>query len=142
MIYWDGGEELHRELVEKLILKGLKHLDVPKLWEISISIVDKAEIQEINKEYRDKNEPTDVLSFPLSNPDEWEDNGIPIALGDIIICTEIAQEQADEYGHSFERELGFLAIHGLLHLAGYDHMNPEEEAEMRQAQRDILGELI
>lgn len=142
MIYWDGGDESQQKFVEDLIKRGLDYLKAPKLSEISISFVDRDEIKSLNYEYRDMDEVTDVLSFPLSNPEEWKDDGIPTALGDIIICMDVAREQALEYGHSFERELGFLAIHGLLHLAGYDHINPEEENEMRHAQRDILGDLI
>jgi len=141
MIYWDGIEEAHKEFLKGLIKRGLEHVNAPALSEISVSFVDKDEIRELNRDYRTIDEPTDVLSFPLSSPDEWQDSDIPTALGDIIICMDIAREQADEYGHSFERELGFLLVHGLLHLAGYDHLNPEEEAEMRQAQRDILGDL-
>jgi len=142
MIYWDGVENEYKEFLTGLIGRGLKYINAPVLSEISITFVNKDEIQELNLNYRNRDEPTDVLSFPLSSPDEWENNDIPIALGDIIICTEIAHEQADEYGHSFDRELGFLIIHGLLHLAGYDHLNKEDEDKMRQAQRDILGDLI
>ena len=81
--------------------------------ELSVTFVDKEEIQQINKIYRDKDKVTDVISFALEE-DEPEITGleIPRVLGDIIICTDVAQEQATTYGHSFERELGFLALHG------------------------------
>lgn len=108
--------------------------------ELSVTFVDKAEIQQINKMYRDKDKVTDVISFALEE-DEPEITGIemPRVLGDIIICTDVAQEQADSYGHSFERELGFLALHGFLHLLGYDHMNEQDEKQMFGRQDQILN---
>ncbi|MEX6358635.1 putative rRNA maturation factor [Staphylococcus cohnii] len=108
--------------------------------ELSVTFVDKGEIQQINKMYRDKDKVTDVISFALEE-DEPEISGldIPRVLGDIIICTEVAQSQADEYGHSFERELGFLALHGFLHLLGYDHMDEVDEKEMFGRQDEILN---
>ena len=123
------------------INRGLEYVNAPDNAEISITFVSKDEIHELNREYRGVDDPTDVLSFPFIDPDEWDKDIQPLALGDIIICTEIAREQAESYGHSFERELSFLLIHGLLHLAGYDHIQPEDEKEMRHAQREILGEL-
>ena len=107
---------------------------------MSVTFVDKDEIQEINKMYRDKDKVTDVISFALEE-DEPEITGIemPRVLGDIIICTDVAQEQADSYGHSFERELGFLALHGFLHLLGYDHMNEQDEKQMFGRQDQILN---
>ena len=107
--------------------------------ELSVTFVDKEEIQQINKIYRDKDKVTDVISFALEE-DEPEITGleIPRVLGDIIICTDVAQEQATTYGHSFERELGFLALHGFLHLLGYDHMNEEDEKKMFGRQETIL----
>ncbi|MDU4450141.1 MAG: rRNA maturation RNase YbeY [Staphylococcus lugdunensis] len=107
--------------------------------ELSVTFVDKEEIQQINKIYRDKDKVTDVISFALEE-DEPEITGleIPRVLGDIIICTDVAQEQATTYGHSFERELGFLTLHGFLHLLGYDHMNEEDEKKMFGRQETIL----
>lgn len=107
--------------------------------ELSVTFVDKEEIQQINKIYRDKDKVTDVISFALEE-DEPEITGldIPRVLGDIIICTDVAQEQTTTYGHSFERELGFLALHGFLHLLGYDHMNEEDEKKMFGRQETIL----
>lgn len=108
--------------------------------ELSVTFVDKHEIQKINRMYRDKDKVTDVISFALEE-DEPEIIGldIPRVLGDIIICTDVAEEQANAYGHSFERELGFLALHGFLHLLGYDHMNEEDEKEMFGRQDTILN---
>ncbi|MCY7464083.1 rRNA maturation RNase YbeY, partial [Bacillus paralicheniformis] len=92
------------------------------------------EIQKINKEYRGKDYPTDVISFALEEDGEGEIEIIgadmPPVLGDIIISADKAREQAEEYGHSLMRELGFLTVHGFLHLLGYDHMTEEEEKEM------------
>ena len=89
--------------------------------------------------YRDKDKVTDVISFALEE-DEPEIIGLdmPRVLGDIIICTDVAQEQADSYGHSFERELCFLAVHGFFHLLGYDHMKPEDEKVMFGKQDAVL----
>lgn len=108
--------------------------------ELSVTFVDKNEIQKINRMYRDKDKVTDVISFAFEE-DEPEIVGldIPRVLGDIIICTDVAEEQANAYGHSFERELGFLALHGFLHLLGYDHMNEEDEKEMFGRQDTILN---
>ncbi|WP_412520875.1 rRNA maturation RNase YbeY [Staphylococcus simulans] len=107
--------------------------------ELSVTFVDKDEIQEINRDYRDKDKVTDVISFALEEDEpEIEGLDIPRVLGDIIICADVAKEQAEEYGHSFERELGFLSLHGFLHLLGYDHMNEADEKEMFGRQKAIL----
>ncbi|MGO3049366.1 rRNA maturation RNase YbeY [Staphylococcus casei] len=118
--------------------KTQEHIDGEA--ELSVTFVDKVEIQEINKMYRDKDKVTDVISFALEE-DEPEITGLdmPRVLGDIIICTDVANEQAESYGHSFERELGFLALHGFLHLLGYDHMNEQDEKEMFGRQDQILN---
>ncbi|MBM7577629.1 rRNA maturation RNase YbeY [Jeotgalibacillus terrae] len=113
--------------------------------ECSISFVTNEEIQEINKQYRGKDKSTDVISFALEEMSEEEieiisDADMPRMLGDIIISVEKAREQAEEYNHTFSRELGFLALHGFLHLLGYDHMNETEEAEMFGRQNQILKE--
>src|SRR5690606_10406534 len=112
--------------------------------EVSITFVDNNEIQEINRDYRNLDKPTDVISFALEETTEGEveivGDDIPVILGDIIISVEKAKEQEEEYNHSFERELGFLAVHGLLHLLGYDHMTEQDEKEMFQKQEEILGE--
>ena len=126
--------------IDKLLTFAKEQENIEEEAELSVTFVDKDEIQEINKMYRDKDKVTDVISFALEE-DEPEITGIemPRVLGDIIICTDVAQEQADSYGHSFERELGFLALHGFLHLLGYDHMNEEDEKEMFGRQKEILN---
>ncbi|WP_251555020.1 rRNA maturation RNase YbeY [Neobacillus muris] len=114
--------------------------------EVSITFVTNEKIHEINREYRDKDAPTDVISFALEELGEGEteligaDMHMPRILGDIIISIPKAREQAKEYGHSFLRELGFLAVHGFLHLLGYDHMTEEDEQVMFTLQREILNE--
>ena len=144
-IYWDNLQNAGwagcEEMLSALIKRGLAYVKAPKNSEISISFVTAEEIRALNKQYRDKDEPTDVLSFAFTQPDEWDDSLPSTMLGDIIICTDIAREQAGTYGHTLGRELGFLTVHGLLHLAGYDHLTEEDETEMRAAQREILGEL-
>jgi|SRR5690625_716808 len=110
--------------------------------EVSLTIVTNEEIKILNKQYRNKNEATDVLSFEMDNPFREVDKeiGLPIMLGDIIIAYEKIGEQSERYNHSFERELGFLALHGFLHLLGYTHDNKEEEKVMFQKQEAILEE--
>ena len=106
--------------------------------EFNIIFVDSNKIHAINKEYRGIDRVTDVISFALE--DNLEVKLKHRVLGDIYICTERAHEQAIEYGHSFLREISFLMIHGLLHLLGYDHMEPEDEKIMFSKQEDILNE--
>ena len=130
------------EQIEKLLNFAKQEEQINEDAELSITFVDKSEIQEINKMYRDKDKVTYVISFALEEdePDiDMSEFNIPRVLGDIIICTDVAQEQSESYGHSFERELGFLALHGFLHLLGYDHMNEEDEKEMFGRQDAILN---
>ncbi len=111
--------------------------------EVSITFIDDEAIREINREYRGKDQPTDVISFAMEESGENEVAIIgeagPRLLGDIIISVERTKSQAEEYGHSFERELGFLAVHGFLHLLGYDHMNEQDEKTMFAKQEEILA---
>ncbi|MFN8672104.1 MAG: rRNA maturation RNase YbeY [Candidatus Sericytochromatia bacterium] len=116
--------------------KVLKLLELEKNTEVSITFVDNEEIKDLNREYRNKDYATDVLSFPFENEFNLPINNI---LGDIIISLEKAKEQAEEYGHSFNRELGFLIVHGVLHLLGYDHETKEQEEEMFSLQKKILA---
>jgi probable rRNA maturation factor len=110
--------------------------------ELSVTFVDNERIQEINRDYRDKDRPTDVISFALEELGEGEIEivgaDMPRILGDIIISIPKTKEQAEEYGHSFLRELGFLAVHGFLHLVGYDHEEKEDEEVMFSKQKEIL----
>ncbi|MGV3465917.1 MAG: rRNA maturation RNase YbeY [Heyndrickxia sp.] len=145
--FMDETNELKKEdfdLVESLLNFAANKLAIDNESEVSITFVSNERIQEINKEYRDKNQPTDVISFAMEElgEGEIEINGVemPRVLGDIIISVSKAHEQADDYGHAFTRELGFLALHGFLHLLGYDHMTPEDETQMFGLQKEILDE--
>lgn len=136
----------HLKLVEEIVTFASTFLDLPEKSEMSITFVSDTRIQEINREFRHKDQATDVISFALNDeinddfPINLESLGVdfPHNLGDIIISVDKTAEQAERYGHSFERELGFLALHGFLHLNGYDHMNAEDEKEMFGLQKEIL----
>ncbi|MFU1788612.1 rRNA maturation RNase YbeY [Mammaliicoccus sciuri] len=134
------GEDTKNQ-IESLLTFAAKKENITEEAELSISFVDEEEIQAINCDYRDKDKVTDVISFSLEE-DEPEIEGLdmPRVLGDIIICLEVAKEQAESYNHSLSRELGFLALHGFLHLLGYDHMTEEDEKEMFSRQDEILNE--
>ena len=130
------------EQIDSLLTFAKKQEHIDSEAELSVTLVDKDEIQNINKMYRDKDKVTDVISFALEEDEpeiDMNELDIPRVLGDIIICTDVAHEQAENYGHSFERELGFLALHGFLHLLGYDHMTDEDEKEMSGRQDAILN---
>lgn len=137
-------EEAARQLVENVLQFAAQKENIDEGTELSVTFVDNARIQEINKEYRDKDAATDVISFAMEEmgEDEIEIIGadLPRMLGDIIISIERTKEQAAEYGHSFSRELGFLALHGFLHLLGYDHMTESDEKIMFTKQKEILDE--
>lgn len=116
--------------------------------QISVTIVDNEEIRKINKEHRNIDSPTDVLSFPMLEFDEdgnacveYDFDGEEVVLGDIVISMDRAIEQAENYGHSLKREIAFLTAHSMLHLLGYDHMEPDEEKEMIRKQEEILVSL-
>lgn len=121
------------------IIKDLEQYPSDK--EISLILVDLEEIHKINKEYRNIDRPTDVISFEADIdediPSDEEDN----YAGDIFLCIDKVYEQALSYGHSVEREFAFLLCHGVLHLHGYDHMNEEDEKEMFAKQEEILEKL-
>jgi probable rRNA maturation factor len=135
-------KEEHIELVEKLVQHAATVEEISGEAEVSITFVTNEAIHEINREYRDKDQPTDVISFALEEMGEGEvqiiGEDLPRVLGDIIISIDRTREQAEQFGHSFERELGFLAVHGLLHLLGYDHMNEADEKIMFGKQDEIL----
>lgn len=132
----------HIELVEALLQHAAKIENIEEGTEVSVTFVTNDAIQEINRDYRDKDQPTDVISFAMEELGDGEIEvvieGMPRMLGDIIISTDRTREQAEDFGHSFERELGFLAVHGFLHLLGYDHMNDADEKKMFGKQDEIL----
>ncbi|NLA58605.1 MAG: rRNA maturation RNase YbeY [Firmicutes bacterium] len=134
-----------REIVE-VCWRAMGRQGVP---EVSILLCDNHQIQKLNRDYRGIDEPTDVLSFPqeeigageevLLNMPAFPDE--PVLLGDVVISLEKAKEQAEAYGHSFEREVGYLLTHGLLHLLGMDHISEEERFRMREKEEEVLAEL-
>ncbi len=134
--------EKWEKIIQKAIQTSLELEEFSTECEISVSIVTNKEIQAINQEFRNIDKATDVLSFPQLTFEEGEIADVnekdEIVLGDIIISIDKAIQQAEEYGHSLEREIAFLTIHSMLHLMGYDHIEPEEEKEMIQKQKLIL----
>ena len=111
--------------------------------EISVTFTDNAGIRELNRQYRDKDIETDVLSFPMGENGVWDvdmETGAKI-LGDIVISMEKARDQAERYGHSFQREVGYLTAHSMLHLLGYDHVDNLEKVRMREKEELIMEQL-
>lgn len=117
--------------------------DLGENVEVSITFVDDEAITDLNRDHRGLARPTDVLSFSQLEGDEMPDlpEGEPLPIGDIVISLERCLSQAADYGHSFDRELGFLTAHGMLHLLGWDHQSPEEEGRMMAKTEEILSEL-
>jgi len=116
-------------IIETVFDVAWDELDMDDDRFLNVILTDDANIRDYNQKFRDKDEPTDVLSFPSNLKDE---------LGDVFISLERVKAQANEYGHSFERELAFLSIHGLLHCLGYDHQNKKQEKKMFSLQDKIL----
>jgi probable rRNA maturation factor len=129
-------------LITNVAKRTLKLEEVNKPVEISIALVDNGAIHQLNRDYRQVDSPTDVLSFPFVDdwkswePEPYEDI---MMLGDVIISLEKAEEQAKEYEHSLERETAFLTVHGVLHLLGYDHESDEERQLMREKEEQVLS---
>ena len=130
------------ELIEQVANNILEQSEFP-LAEVSIILVDNAYIQQVNKQYRGIDNPTDVLSFSQLEEEEEEPSleDTDTLLGDIFISIERAVLQAEEYGHSFAREVAYLTAHGMFHLLGYDHNTEEEREVMRQKEEEVLAEL-
>ena len=142
-IYFDETQAVSDVILRKMEEAAaygaeLENLDDERC-EISVTFVDMEEIHELNKLHRGVDKPTDVLSFPQFEdvceeaPEEGE-----ICLGDVVICREKAAEQAEEFGHSFEREILYLFVHSVLHLLGYDHMEEGEKKVMRAREEKIM----
>lgn len=131
------------QTVKSVLDKAASVLEIEEHVEVSVVFADDDYIQELNCQYRGKDTPTDVLSFALEEgeePDIYE--GPPeTLLGDIVISLETAIRQAESFGHSLERELAYLTVHGMLHLMGYDHETDEDKAAMRQQEEAILIQL-
>lgn len=144
-----------RELLDKLILSVAEYIHCPYELEVSVTIVAKAAIHELNRQFRGVDRPTDVLSFPMmeyDSPADFEGAAFldsmavspdtdELMLGDIVLCAEVIREQAEEYGHSELREFSFLTVHSMLHLFGYDHIDEKEREEMEEEQRIIMERL-
>lgn len=132
------------EILNKVLEKCFEEekLNSEKLY-INIVLTNPKNIKEINKQYRNIDKETDVLSFPMFEREELTklENENPDILGDIVISIEKVEEQAKEYGHSFERELAYMAVHGFYHLMGYDHMEENDKKEMREKEENILEKL-
>lgn len=139
-----------RRLIKRAAKATLQDMHADNKVEISVVLTDNSGIQALNALHRNIDRPTDVLSFPMF---EYDKDKNPIqdmddigrrgnrCLGDIVISLERAAEQAEEYGHTLTREVTFLTVHSMLHLLGYDHMTPDEEAEMFGYQREILNRM-
>ncbi len=133
-----------RMLVRRCCTAVLKMEKFEGAAEISVTFVDNEQIKELNTQYRDKPIETDVLSFPMGSDGKYDtdpNTGAQI-LGDVVISMEKALEQSELFGHSFQREVGYLTAHSVLHLLGYDHMEPLEKVHMREKEElvmDMLG---
>ncbi len=145
----------YKELTERVINGALDFIECPYEAEVNVLFTDNASIHEINRDNRDIDAPTDVLSFPIGEypvpgnfdtleeeqPEVFHPETGELMLGDIVISVERVVSQAEEFGHSEERELGFLLAHSVLHLCGYDHMEEEERFVMEEKQRQIMDTL-
>ena len=132
---------LLRYRLKKAIRAALKYEKFNQDVMVSVSFTDNEGIRELNREYRNKDAATDVLSFPMytMEEDDRPEPDMATELGDIVLSLERAGEQAEEYGHSFERETAFLTVHSVLHLLGYDHeRSEEEEKDMFRRQEEIM----
>ena len=129
--------EDNMKAIEKAIEAVLDIEECKGDFEVSVSFVTNEEIKTLNREYRNVDSETDVLSFPM---DDEEFDGI-IILGDIVLSTQRIIEQANDFGHSLEREMLYLTVHSMLHLLGYDHMNSEEKEEMRTREKEVMKKL-
>jgi probable rRNA maturation factor len=130
-----------QQILEQGVTEAIKVAEGSEEAEVSLTLVDDIRIHELNRDYRGVDRPTDVLSFALQEETEDEPDILDYEdelLGDIIISVERARAQAEEYGHSFERELVYLAVHGTLHLLGYDHETEEDKAEMRLQEESVM----
>ena len=132
-----------RMLIRRACTAVLRNEDFKGSAEVSVTFVDNEEIRRLNARFRDKDSETDVLSFPLGENGEYDinhDTGAKL-LGDVVISMEKAAEQAQTFGHSFEREVCYLTVHSMLHLLGYDHMEPEEKRVMRVKEETVMTQI-
>ncbi len=146
-IYFDNDQNKEKVgyklkiLIRHAVLAALDYEGIENDCEISVSFTDNEGIRELNKSYRSIDRATDVLSFPLMSEEDFETYE-ELTLGDVVISLERARMQAEEFGHSFEREVAFLCVHSVLHLLGYDHENGEaDDIDMRKRQSEIVESL-
>ena len=140
--------EEYNKIINTVVKKCFEEegLDNIKIY-INIILTNPEEIKRINKEYRNIDKETDVLSFPMFQKEEIEglikkkENIVTDILGDVVISIPRVYEQAEEYNHSFERELSYMVVHGFYHIMGYDHMEEEEKKIMRQKEENVLQKL-
>lgn len=131
-------EFLDLSAFERLAEFALEREDAPSNSELSIAIVELAEMSDLNQRYRGLSGPTDVLSFGCDDPCAVLGPDEPVTLGDVVIAPEVAEAQAAEYGHTIEEELNLLLVHGVLHLLGYDHESDEDAGAMQAREQAIL----
>lgn len=145
-LYFDDAvqvaEGIKNYMNEAAVLCALEEGLDPERLSVSVSFVDGEEIQALNREYRNKDRVTDVLSFPQFDGFEYLAGYGEINLGDVVICLEVAENQAEEYGHSFEREVLYLFTHSMFHLLGYDHTDAEGKREMREKEERVMTGLL
>ena len=136
----DFKEDYQEEYLE-IIQETANQLQITTDLELSCILVDDVKIHEINRQYRNIDRSTDIISFALEDNEQFYVEGQPRSLGDIFISVDHAKEQAKEYGHSLKREMCFLFTHGLLHLLGFDHMVETDESKMVAMQKSVLEAL-
>ena len=141
-ILWEVEEEANIEdMLKRVVEACLEEEGVNNNVVLSVVVTDNEHIRELNRTHRDKDSATDVLSFPMYEPEEFASmkaTDETIDIGDIVISRERVEEQGKEYGHGFRREFCYLTAHGMFHLMGYDHMNDEEKAIMRAKEESAL----
>lgn len=147
-IYFEEGQVVSEDILEKMEKaavyavqsEAVDELDAERC-EVSVTFVEPEEIRQLNREYRNVDRVTDVLSFPqFADLEEVPEVG-EICLGDVVICKERAAEQAEEFGHSFEREIIYLFVHSILHLLGYDHEEDEDKKQMRAREEEVMDHM-
>ena len=152
MIYFTNEQDKYpityklKMLLRRAVDATIEHEQYSNPCEVSITLTDNEQIHTLNRQYRNVDRPTDVLSFPMMDFSGESEEPVAdepiVSLGDIVISLEKAAEQAEEYGHSFEREVAFLCVHSMLHLLGYDHETSEaDELDMRRRQSKIMDEM-
>lgn len=151
MIYVYGGEDEMNNLIRTVYNATLVAFDINDLFNIDVSFLDLHTIKELNYDSRGINKPTDVLSYPyvklkfpvdiIDYPNDVDPDTGRIMLGEIMLCLPIIKDQADEYCNTFNRELAYMTVHGLLHLLGFDHKKDDDRTLMRKKEEEILSSI-